>query len=406
MKNIILLLSILIIISKEEELKEHCNTNTENKEKEFTIKKEKNKENKEISKKKYKKEKNDISLCMVGDILIHRNLSNYAYNNKTKKYNFDYMFEYIEKYIKEYDMKIANDEVLIAGKNFGIRDFPRFNTPFELADSIVKAGFNIILKASNHVNDLGEKALISDLNNWKKKYPNVIVTGSYLSENDYEKITYFIKNDIKIALLNYCYGSNVKLKNNYTMNKIEINKIKNDINKAKKEGAEFIIVFPHWGTEYVLKENKFQKYWAKVFFKLGVDLVIGTHPHVIQPVKYIKDSKTNRIMYIFYSIGNFINATALRGKDIFLRFLGGMAHVIIGRNKNNKVIVKDIKFIPLITHMFDRYKKTSTFKVKDYNKSMAEKNYVGIEFDNTYSYDNMIDIFKKVVNPHFLDFEY
>ena len=80
---------------------------------------------------------------MVGDLLIHKNLSNFAYNNKTKIYNYDFMFEYIEKYIKEYDMRIVNDEVLIAGKKFGVRGFPRFNTPFELADSIVKAGFNI-----------------------------------------------------------------------------------------------------------------------------------------------------------------------------------------------------------------------------------------------------------------------
>ena len=401
MKKILIFLLILIAIY--EELKEYRKTNNKNKEIVFSMSKE-NRKIRPIKKKKYKKEKDDISLCMVGDLLIHKNLSNFAYNNKTKMYNYDFMFEYIEKYIKEYDMRIVNDEVLIAGKKFGVRGFPRFNTPFELADSIVKAGFNIILKASNHVNDLGKKALISDLNNWKNKYPNITITGSYLSESDYNKISYYTKNGIKIALLNYCYGSKAKLINYYSMNKFY--KIKNDIKKAKNEGAEFIIVFPHWGTEYVLKENIRQKNRAKMFFELGVDLIIGTHPHVIQPVEYIKDDKTNRIMYIFYSIGNFINATSSRGKGVFLRFLGGMAHVIIGRNKNNKVVVKEIKFIPLITHMFEKYKKTSTFKVKDYNKTMAEKNYVGIEYDNSYSYENMIQTFIKVIDPYFLDFEY
>ena len=401
MKKILIFLLILIAIY--EELKEYRKSNNKNKEIEFSMNKE-NRKTRPTKKKKYKKEKDDISLCMVGDLLIHKNLSNFAYNNKTKMYNYDFMFEYIEKYIKEYDMRIVNDEVLIAGKKFGVRGFPRFNTPFELADSIVKAGFNIILKASNHVNDLGKKALISDLNNWKNKYPNITITGSYLSESDYNKISYYTKNGIKIALLNYCYGSKHKLINYYSMNKFY--KIKNDIKKAKNEGAEFIIVFPHWGTEYVLKENIRQKNRAKMFFELGVDLIIGTHPHVIQPVEYIKDDKTNRIMYIFYSIGNFINATSSRGKGVFLRFLGGMAHVIIGRNKNNKVIVKEIKFIPLITHMFEKYKKTSTFKVKDYNKTMAEKNYVGIEYDNSYSYENMIQTFIKVIDPYFLDFEY
>ena len=350
-----------------------------------------------------KNKENDISLCMVGDILMHRNLTNYGYDSKTDSYNFDFIFENMEKYIKEYDMKIANEEVLIAGRKFGITDFPKFNSPFELADSIVKAGFNIILKATNHINDKGLEAIKSDLNNWKNKYPNITITGSYLNEDDYNKITYFTKNNIKIALLNYCYGSNVKSNKNYTMNKLTYDKIKNDIEKAKKENAEFIIVFPHWGKEYVLNEIKYQKYFTKIFLDLGVDLVIGTHPHVIQPLKVYYNKELKKKMYVFYSIGNFINATASRGKNIFWRFLGGMAHVIIGRNKNNKVVVKEIKFIPLITHIFEN-KKISTFKVKDYNKTMAQNSLVGKEFDKTFSYDNMINIFNTVINSTYLDF--
>ena len=398
MKKIVFLMTIIkLIYSNELKEEEHCETNNKKKEENYIINEKKKKE-------KYIKEENDISLCMVGDILMHRNLTNYGYDSKRDTYNFDFMFENMEKYIKEYDMKIVNEEVLIAGRKFGITDFPKFNSPFELADSIVKAGFNIILKATNHINDKGLEAIKSDLNNWKKKYPNITITGSYLNEEDYNKITYYNKNNIKIALLNYCYGSNVKLEKNYTMNELKYEKIKSDIEKAKKEGAEFIIVFPHWGKEYVLKEIKYQEYYTKIFFNLGVDLVIGTHPHVIQPLKLYYNKQSNRKMYVFYSIGNFINATALRGKNIFWRFLGGMAHVIIGRDKSNKVVVKDIKFIPLITHIFEN-KKISTFKVKDYNRTMAQNSFVGKEFDNTFSYDNMINIFNTVINSQYLDFE-
>ena len=187
------------------------------------------------------------------------------------------------------------------------------------------------------------------------------------------------------------------------MNELTYDKIKNDIEKAKKENAEFIIVFPHWGKEYVLNEIKYQKYFTKIFLDLGVDLVIGTHPHVIQPLKVYYNKKSKKKMYVFYSIGNFINATRSRGKNIFWRFLGGMAHVIIGRNKQNKVVVKDIKFIPLITHVF-KNKKISTFKVKDYNKIMAQNNIIEKEFDNTFSYDNMMNIFKTVISSKYLDF--
>ena len=117
MKKILIFLLILIAIY--EELKEYRKSNNKNKEIEFSMNKE-NRKTRPTKKKKYKKEKDDISLCMVGDLLIHKNLSNFAYNNKTKIYNYDFMFEYIEKYIKEYDMRIINDEVLIAGKKFGV----------------------------------------------------------------------------------------------------------------------------------------------------------------------------------------------------------------------------------------------------------------------------------------------
>jgi len=341
----------------------------------------------------------DISICMVGDLLIHLPILNYA---KTEGYNFDFIFENMEKYIKEYDIKIINEEVLIAGTNFSIKGYPKFNSPLELADSVAKAGFNVILKSTNHVNDLGEEARLFDLNNWKK-FPNIKVTGSYQNEEESQKITYFEIKGIKIALLNYCYGSNRLLRNSYTINKINYDKIKNDINKSKSEGADIIIVMPHWGKEYSLKTNKYQNKWSKIFFELGVDIVIGTHPHVIQPVEIIEDKDKNRKMYIFYSLGNFINSTSSRKKNVFWRFLGGMAHIIIGK-VNNKPVIKNIKFIPLITHINPENKKVTTFKVKDYSENMAKNNYVGIEYDKTFTYNNMIDVFKNTIDKDFLDF--
>ena len=160
---------------------------------------------------------------------------------------------------------------------------------------------------------------------------------------------------------------------------------------------------PHWGKEYSLKTNKYQNKWSKIFFELGVDIVIGTHPHVIQPVEIIEDKDKNRKMYIFYSLGNFINSTSSRKKNVFWRFLGGMAHIIIGK-VNNKPVIKNIKFIPLITHIIPENKKVATFKVKDYSENMAKNNYVGIEYDKTFTYDNMIDVFKNTIDKDFLDF--
>ena len=346
----------------------------------------------------------DISVCMVGDLLMHKPILDYAESNKkNNSYNFDFIFENMEKYIKEYDIKIINEEVLISGTEFGITGYPRFNSPLELADSVVRAGFNVILKATNHVNDRNELARMVDINNWKK-FPDVKVIGSYLNETEAKKITYFELKGIKIALLNYCYGSNKKIQYKYIMNKIEYFKIKEDIETCRKEGADLIIVFPHWGREYSLKKNKYQEKWAKIFFELGIDIVIGTHPHVIQPVEVMEDkNNTNRKMYIFYSIGNFINYTSSKKQNVFWRFLGGMAHIIVGR-VNNKVVIKDVKFIPLITHIYEEDNKATTFKVKDYNENMANKNFIRVKNDESFSYENMMNIFKKVIDKDFLDF--
>ena len=347
----------------------------------------------------------DISICMVGDLLMHKPILDYAESQKRNNtYNFDFIFENMEKYIKEYDIKIINEEVLISGTKFNITGYPRFNSPLELADSVVKAGFNVILKATNHVNDKNEEARMADLNNWKK-FPNVKVIGSYLNEDEAKKITYFEIKGIKIALLNYGYGSNRQIKYKYIMNKIEYFKIKEDIETSRKEGADLIIVLPHWGREYNLKKNKYQEKWAKIFFELGVDIVIGTHPHVIEPVEVMEDKDTNRKMYIFYSIGNFINSSSSKKKNVFWRFLGGMAHIIVGRI-NNRVAIKEVKFIPLITHIYEENNKTTTFKVKDYDENMAKKNFVRVKNDETFSYENMMNVFKNVIDKDFLEFNF
>jgi len=187
------------------------------------------------------------------------------------------------------------------------------------------------------------------------------------------------------------------------MNKLKYDKLKRDIEKSRKEGADLILLLPHWGKEYSLRTNKYQKKWTQIFFELGDDIVIGTHPHVIQPVEIIENEEKNRKMYIFYSLGNFINYTKSVARGVFNRFLGGMAHIIIGK-ENNKVIIKEVKFIPLITHIYPENKKITTFKVKDYNLNMADSNYVRVEKDRTFSYENMIETFKNVVDKKFLDF--
>jgi len=352
--------------------------------------------------------KTQVSLKMFGDLLTHQKI----YKNGKQPdgtYNYDFIFKNIKDEIQKADISLINQEATIAGiKKFPISFFPKFNNRFELADSVAKAGFNVILKANNHAFDLGEEGIKSELNYWKKKYPNIIITGAYTNKKDSEEITIIKKNNIKIAILNYAYGNNFEPENvnkKYMVNILERNKFILQWKKAKNLMCDFIIAVPHWGTEYLTEVDKYQEFWTEIFTILDIDLVIGSHPHVIGPVKNIYNKKTKHNTLIFYSLGNLINASNKKGKGVYRQFCGGMADIVIEKKKKGKTYIKKAKFVPLITH-FDKNFNSTVYKVEDYNRKLAKENMVGKYWDDDFSYDKMIEHFKEVVDEKYLDLSF
>ncbi len=342
-----------------------------------------------------------LSLMMVGDDLLHAPVSDSG-KRADGSYNYNHLFKHIRSDIKEADLAMINEEVILAGEELGISGYPRFNGRTEIGDAISKAGFNMVLHATNHALDRGRDGVVRTLKYWRKQHPDMQVTGMYDSQKRQDQISYFEKDGITVAILNYTYGTNgIPLPANmsYAVNLLDKKRVKQDVAKAKKK-ADFIVVCPHWGTEYNIATDAMQQEWSQYFLKLGVGLVIGTHPHVVEPVKWVKDKSGHR-MLVYYSLGNYINASSRIGSKVCQQYFGGMAKVELVRNESGDVEIDDASFVPLITH-WPADGKITTYKVADYTRKLATENRLARQ-DRTFTYEYMKQFFKEEINKKILD---
>lgn len=258
-----------------------------------------------------------ISLIMAGDNLINDKLYNTA-KKDDGSYDFKSMYSYIKDIVKNYDLAYYNQETILGGSEIGVSSYPAFNSPYEVGDATIDTGFNLVSLATNHTLDRGEKAIINSLNYWNNK-SNVLTSGSYLSNNDRNKVNIKEVNNITYTMLNYTYGTNgikVPEGKEYLVNiwpctgnnpdndtKYQEYKevVKEDILRVRDK-VDLLIVAMHFGVEYTHVPTKYQIDMAEFLSSLGVDIIIGTHPHVIMPITYINDT------LVIYSLGNFLSA--------------------------------------------------------------------------------------------------
>lgn len=283
-----------------------------------------NKDNKTITKPNILNKNEDkhyeASLIAVGDYLIHSSV--YKDANRLANgdgYDFKPMISYIKEIVSNYDIAYYNQETILGGSELGLSNYPTFNSPYEAGDAMLDAGFNLVSLATNHTMDSGKKAVENSCKYWQSK-ENVLTAGSYCSEEERNKINIKEINNIKYTMLNYTYGTNgMPVANDYLVNvwptdidninnpekdtKYQAYKkqVKEDIDKVKDK-VDFLIVAMHWGVEYTHEPTAYEKDMASYLASLGVNLIIGTHPHVIQPVTWIDDT------LVIYSLGNFISA--------------------------------------------------------------------------------------------------
>lgn len=359
----------------------------------FTLK-EKKVETKEPKKVLEKEEKEEIktsklSLVMVGDALLHSSVYNDAYKNGV--YDFSSQLEYIKPIIQKYDLAFYNQESILGGTSIGLSDYPTFNSPQEFGDAMVDAGFNLVSLANNHTLDRGEKAVLNSCEYWKTK--DVLTAGSYTSFEEANEIKIKEKNGIKYTLLSYTYGTNgipVPSGKEYLVNLYSDEKAKEDIEKAKDK-VDIILVSMHWGTEYQTEPTEEQKRQANYLSSLGVDIIIGTHPHIIEPITYINDT------LVIYSLGNFISAQSTNND--YNTMVELMTSVdIIKEEKDGEVTIKlDNLNNELLYNYYQKGSRWTNFKVIPFSQMNASYNSDYQRLYNKYSevvkmYDKNIEV--------------
>ncbi len=303
------------------------------------------KDNKPDIKEDLPKEKR-MSLVAVGDALIHGAVYTDA-SLGNNNYDFSKMFTDVAPLIKDYDLKYYNQETIIGGKDLGVQHYPRFNSPDEIALNLLDIGFNMVSLANNHSLDMNEAGILNSVNFWRDK--NVVVSGQNDSFEDREsKIKVYEQNGIKYAFLAYTdmtNGLTMPAGKDYLVNVYSDEQAKADIDKIKDK-VDVIIVSMHWGEEYTHVPTETQKREAQYLSSLGVNLIIGSHPHVIMPVDYVGDT------LVIYSLGNFISGQSPLGIDKIIGLMVGMDIVV----KDSKVTFENVDYKLLYTYCTANYR--------------------------------------------------
>ncbi|MBQ3162991.1 MAG: CapA family protein [Lachnospiraceae bacterium] len=338
-------------------------------------------------------EEYDITLMALGDNLIHMGVVHTG-KQTDGSLNYNFLFDGISDFLNKADIKIINQETPLAGNELGFHGYPNFNSPTEIGDAIVDAGFNVVLHASNHSADQGISGLDSCVTFWRN-YPEVLLTGIHEPVENPEIPLLTIK-DKTFAILNYTYGPNYGSAPENLASRMNIlcsidsasrqidfttlnPQVIEDIKEAEQI-ADMVIVCPHWGTEYATTPSNYQENFAKQMTEAGADVIIGTHPHVVQPVSLIEADNGNTSL-CYYSLGNYVS-TQKNGQSM----LEGMAWINFHVTENGiSLSLEDTGIIPLVCHYTSgpvRIK--NIYLLEDYTEELASShgiiNYGGISF--------------------------
>jgi len=315
-----------------------------------------------------KKEDSQLKLTAIGDIMCHNSQYLDAYSHADNTYNFSYVFDDIKDYVESADIAIGNLETTFAGPQKGYSNYPRFNTPEQLATNLKEFGIDILATANNHCMDTNYDGLVSTLNYLDTA--GISHTGTNRSIEEQNTILIKEVNNIKIAFLSFTYGTNgiaIPQDKNYCVNLIDETFILNQLNLAKQANPDLICVNMHWGTEYQIKQNETQESLANLLFKNGVDIILGSHPHVLQPMEkrnVTLDNGTQKECFVIYSLGNFMSAQNKENtrSSIILNI------DILKDGETNKTSIKNISYVPI--YMFQTSSKSQKYRVIDIEKSV------------------------------------
>lgn len=323
------------------------------------------------------KEDQHISMSVIGDIMCHNTQYKDAYISSTGSYDFSYVFEDIKNYITSADIAVGNLETTFAGKEKGYSNYPRFNTPEQLAYNLRDFGIDVLSTANNHCMDTNYSGIVSTLNYLDDA--GISHVGTNTSWYEQNKILIKEVNNIKIAFLSFTYGTNgitIPTDKAFAVNLIDDDFILKQISLAKEQNPDIICTSMHWGIEYQTKQNKEQERLANLLFENGVDVILGSHPHVLQPMEkrtVTLEDRTTKDCFVIYSLGNFMSGQTKENtrNSIILN----MAFTKSG--ETDKTTIDSVSYIPIYMYKSSS-KSTQKYKILDIENSI-EKYETGID---------------------------
>ena len=311
-----------------------------------------------------------FTLTSLGDTLCHNTQYWDAYNSKTDEYDFSYVYEDIKNYTLSSDITIGSLETTFAGKEKGYSNYPTFNTPDSLATALKDIGVDVVSLAGNHALDYGYTGLCRTID----VFNNIGLShlGTYKTAEDQEKILIKDVKGVKIAFINYTYGTNgipLPSGKEFCVNLIDKDFIKKQINQAKEQNVDMIVACMHWGTEYRTTANSEQKDLANFLFENGVDVILGNHPHVLEPMEKktitLQDGTTKDV-FVVYALGNF---TADQRDEITRD--SAILNLTITKNSDGKISIDKVNYVPIYMYKNTNVS-THKFKILDIEKTIKD----------------------------------
>lgn len=320
---------------------------------------------------KEEKGSSSFTFAGVGDNLIHQAIFS-QYEMGVTDYDFKEDYALMKPYIEAADLSFINQETICAGEEFGLSHYPQFNGPTQILDAVADTGFDWLAASSNHSLDKGSDALLAELNYLHENYPDISVTGAYRSEEESNQYIVREVNGIKVGLLGYTYGLNgIPLPEDmpWLVELINEDQIQKDM-EALSKISDVQIVSMHWGTEYHTEIEADQQALAQKMNEWGVEVIIGTHPHVIKPAEIIQGEKQDTLCY--YSLGNFLSA-----QDTNEGMVGGMASFTLQYDfDTQETSFKDVKFTPTVMYYDPAFITFKVMTIHDYNDDYIPSHYV------------------------------
>lgn len=311
----------------------------------------------------------NFTMTAIGDTLCHNTQYWDAYNSSTKQYDFSYVYDDIKDYTSSADITIGSLETTFAGEDMGYSNYPVFNSPDSLATGLKDIGVDVISLAGNHALDYGYSGICRTID----VLDNVGIShlGTYKSAEDQDKILIKDVKGVKIAFINYTYGTNgipVPSDKPYCLNLIDKDLISKQIKQAKEQNVDMIVACMHWGTEYKTSANDEQKELADFLFKSGVDIILGNHPHVLEPMEKktitLGDGSTKDV-FVVYALGNF---TADQRAEITRD--SAILNLDITKDSDGKILINKVSYVPIYMYK-NSAAKVHKFKILDIEKSIA-----------------------------------